>query len=70
MAVRKGDAYQINDMVREELHERSLVGEDQLKVFNSQRQIDIAIGDRLMFLRNDRELECPGNGQRGTVKRY
>jgi Ti-type conjugative transfer relaxase TraA len=64
---RKGDASSINGLVREQLRERGLVGEDVARVHNSQREIDIATGDRLMFLKNDYRLGVR-NGQRGTVK--
>jgi len=64
---RKGDSNKINDMVREELQARNLVSEDKLQVHNSQRNIDIAIGDRLMFTKNDYRLGVR-NGQRGAVK--
>jgi ATP-dependent exoDNAse (exonuclease V) alpha subunit len=64
---RKGDAYRINDEVREELQERRIVSQDQLHVHNTQRQIALAVGDRLMFLRNNNRLGVR-NGQRGTLK--
>ena len=65
---RKSDAGKLNQLVREELKERGLVGEDKLELDNGQRKLGLAVGDRLMFGKNEyRELDVR-NGQRGTLK--
>ena len=62
----KSDAHTINQAVREKLQEQGRVGENRLEVDNGQNKIALAEGDRIMFTRNDYNLDVR-NGQRGTV---
>jgi Ti-type conjugative transfer relaxase TraA len=65
---RKGDATQINGMVREQLQERGLVGENKLRVDNGQREIELGVGERVMMTKNEyREIDVR-NGQRGMIR--
>jgi len=64
---RKGDASRINDAIRRQLQQKGLVGDNQAQVHNGQRAINLAVGDRVMILRNDYRLAVR-NGQRGTVQ--
>jgi Ti-type conjugative transfer relaxase TraA len=63
---RKGDATEINKQVREKLQDRGLIGENKLRVDNGQRCLDLAVGDRVMMLKNDYKLGVR-NGNRGRV---
>jgi ATP-dependent exoDNAse (exonuclease V) alpha subunit len=64
---RKSDAFQINKAIRHELQERKLVGENRMSVDNGEREIDLAVGDRVMLTRNDYKLDVR-NGQRGQIQ--
>jgi Ti-type conjugative transfer relaxase TraA len=65
---RKGDAGKLNEQVREALQERGLVGENRLEIDNGQRKLGLAIGDRLMFTKNEYRKLDVRNGQRGILK--
>ena len=62
----KADAAKINQEVREKLQENGKIKEDKLEVDNGSRNIALAEGDRIMFTRNDYQVDVR-NGQRGTV---
>ena len=62
----KADATKVNQEVREKLQEQDKVKEDRLEVDNGSRKIALAQGDRIMFTRNDYQIDVR-NGQRGTV---
>jgi Ti-type conjugative transfer relaxase TraA len=65
---RKGDATKINGMVREQLQDRGLVGENKLRVDNGQREIELGVGERVMMTKNEyREIDVR-NGQRGRIR--
>jgi ATP-dependent exoDNAse (exonuclease V) alpha subunit len=63
----KADAAKINQEVHEKLQEQGKIKEDKLEVDNGSRKISLAEGDRVMFTRNDYNLDVR-NGQRGTVE--
>lgn len=62
----KNDARQINEAIREKLQEKGVIGKDVCQVDNGQRQVSLAVGDRVMFTRNDYKQDVR-NGQRGIV---
>ena len=62
----KADAAKINQEVREKLQEQGKIKENRLEVDNGSRKITLAEGDRVMFTRNDYQIDVR-NGQRGTV---
>ena len=60
------DAQKINAEIRTKLQEQKIVDEKGLEFNNGERAIDIAKGDRVIFTRNDYNLDVR-NGQRGMV---
>ena len=62
------DAQTINEEIRSKLKEQGVVGEKGIEFDNGQRTIEIAKGDRVIFTRNDYDLDVR-NGQRGMIER-
>jgi conjugative relaxase-like TrwC/TraI family protein len=61
------DAQKINTEIRTKLQEQKIVDEKGIEFDNGSRTIDIAKGDRIIFTRNDYNLDVR-NGQRGIVE--
>ena len=59
------DAEKINSEIRTKLQEQKIVEEQGVEFDNGARTIDIAKGDRVIFTRNDYNLDVR-NGQRGN----
>ena len=62
----KADAAKINQEIREKLQEQGKIKEDAKEIDNGSRKIALAQGDRIMFTRNDYDINLR-NGQRATV---
>ena len=60
------DAQKINEEIRTKLQEQKIVEERGVEFDNGTRAIDIAKGDRIIFTRNDYNLDVR-NGQRAMV---
>jgi ATP-dependent exoDNAse (exonuclease V) alpha subunit len=60
------DAQIINEEIREKLQEQGLVDKDGISFDNEKRNITLSKGDRIIFTRNDYDLEVR-NGQKATV---
>ncbi len=61
------DAQRINTEIRTKLQDQKIVDENGIEFDNGSRTIDIAKGDRIIFTRNDYNLDVR-NGQRGIVE--
>ncbi len=61
------DAQTINEEIRAKLKEQGVVGEKGIEFDNGQRTIEVAQGDRVIFTRNNYDLDVR-NGQRGMVE--
>ncbi len=66
MTNRKYDAQIINEGIRAKLQEQKIVDSHGIEFDNDTRTIDIAQGDRIIFTRNDYNLDVR-NGQRAMV---
>jgi len=62
----KQDAEKINEEIRTKLQEQKIIEERGIEINNDTRTIDIARGDRIIFTRNDYNLDVR-NGQRAMV---
>ena len=62
------DAQTINEEIRSKLQEQGVVKEKGIEFDNGQRTIEIAQGDRVIFTRNNYDLDVR-NGQRGMIER-
>jgi ATP-dependent exoDNAse (exonuclease V) alpha subunit len=62
------DAQTINEEIRSKLQEQGQVKEKGLEFDNGRRIVEIAKGDRVIFTRNDYDLDVR-NGQRGMIER-
>jgi conjugative relaxase-like TrwC/TraI family protein len=60
------DAQKINEEIRGKLQEKGLVKKDGLEFENDKGNIILSQGDRVIFTRNDYDLDVR-NGQRGSV---
>ncbi len=60
------DAQKINSEIRTKLQDQKIVEQKGIEFDNGSRTIDIAKGDRIIFTRNDYNLDVR-NGQRGIV---
>ena len=60
------DAQKINEEIRGKLQEQKIIEQEGVKLDNGTRTIDIARGDRVIFIRNDYNLDVR-NGQRAIV---
>lgn len=61
------DAQTINEEIRSKLQEQGQVKEQGIEFDNGQRTIEIAEGDRVIFTRNNYDLDVR-NGQRGMIE--
>ena len=61
------DAQTINEEIRSKLQDQGVVGENGIEFDNGQRTIEVAHGDRVIFTRNNYDLDVR-NGQRGMIE--
>ena len=61
------DAQKINEEIREKLQSQGMVEKDGVEFDNDKRNITIARGDRIIFTRNDYDLDVR-NGQRAMIE--
>jgi Ti-type conjugative transfer relaxase TraA len=66
LAATRADAAELNRLAREQLGEAGVLGQDH-GIATSQGERGFALGDRVMFLRNERALGAGAEGQGGTA---